>query len=397
MGVFHYFSGMVYVQIVSADVPATLNDCFSHGITLYDARSTDELTVQCKVRRKDYSTLERLLKDTGNEMSVITSKGLYWKARSLCSRPVLVIGILFLILFASFLPTRVLFIQVEGNNNIPVGQILEKASQCGIYFGSNRSKVRSERMKNALLEAMPQLQWAGINTYGCVAVITVLEREEDPKQEENRNAVTSIIAVRDGVVDSCTVEKGTALCKPGQAVVKGQKLISGYTDCGISIRAETAKGDVFALTEHKLTVCTPVSCRVQGARTVSEKKYGLKIGKNRINFYKGSGISSTTCDRIYKENYITLPGGFVLPIAIVTEQYVSYDCDDSVCDASDSLLSDFAESYLLSQIVSGEILSASESTQTGSSVRSLEGVYRCREMIGRVVKEEIVKPNEYDK
>jgi hypothetical protein len=252
-------------------------------------------------------------------------------------------------------------------------------------------------MKNTLLEAMPELQWAGINTYGCVAVITVREREEEPDQKNSKYNVASIVAARDGIIDSCTVEKGTALCRPGQSVIQGQKLISGYTDCGISIRAETAQGDIYALTEHKLTVCTPTSCRVQHTKTASEKRYGLKIGKKRINFYKGSGISDTTCDRIYLENYITLPGGFVLPVAIVTEQYVYYDCDDCICNTSNSLLSDFAESYILSQMVGGEILSASESTQTGSSLLSLEGVYRCREMIGRVVKEEIIKPDEYDK
>ena len=220
--------------------------------------------------------------------------------------------------------------------------------------------------------------------------------QERNQTNKNGKSVSSIVAVRDGVIESCTAEKGTALCKPGQSVIKGQKLISGYTDCGITIRAEAAEGEVYALTEYKLSVCTLSICRRQCEKTGSGTKYSLKIGKKRINFYKGSGISDTTCDRIYTEKYITLPGGFVLPIAIITEQYFYYDCEDCASTIADGLLSGFAKDYLLEQMVGGSILSSVESIQTTEGSRTLEGIYRCREMIGRVVKEEIIKPNEYD-
>ena len=36
--------------------------------------------------------------------------------------------------------------------------------------------IRSEKVKNSLLQRIPQLQWAGINTDGCVAVISVREK-----------------------------------------------------------------------------------------------------------------------------------------------------------------------------------------------------------------------------
>ena len=182
----------------------------------------------------------------------------------------------------------------------------------------------------------------------------------------------------------------------GQAVTKGQMLISGYTDCGIAIRAESAEGEVYAITERNLTVQTLLSCRNQVNITVSKKKYSLKIGKNRINFYKGSGISPTTCDRIYEENYITLPGGFVLPVAFVTEQWTYYHCEDSVSEEHEQILSDFAKTYLLEQMVAGDILSSLETTATDTSILTLEGTYACREMIGKVIEEEIIKPNGND-
>ncbi len=394
MNSWNFLSGTVTVQITSADTAGTINRCFSGGIILYDTQQIDGLTVQCVIHREDLSLLKGVTEARGDSLKVIKRKGLYWTIAALRKRPVLVIGMALMIALACFLPTRVLFIQVSGNVSVPDRKILETATKCGIYFGASRSEVRSERMKNALLEAMPELQWAGVNTSGCVAVITVREREAEEKQE-TKKTVSSIVAVRDGIIESCTVSKGTAHCKPGQAVTKGQLLISGYTDCGITIRAETAEGEIYAQTERSLEVRTLNSCCKQSDIVDSETKFSLILGKKRINFYKGSGILDITCDRIYEENYITLPGGFVLPVAFVTERWTYYCCEETVSDA-DFDLSDFAQNYLLEQMVAGQILSALESSATGTDVLSLKGTYQCREMIGKVIKEEIIKPNGND-
>ena len=73
------------------------------------------------------------------------------------------------------------------------------------------------------------------------------------QQTDQKSAgVGSIVASRDGVITSITTTKGTPLCKAGQAVKAGQILISGYTDCGISIRADPAEGEVFAETYREM-------------------------------------------------------------------------------------------------------------------------------------------------
>jgi len=397
LNLWQWLRGSVKIQIISGDIDRSIRLAMDAGVIFHNALRKDELVMEATVSPGHLARLEKVLPPQGDEIRCIRKIGIRWQIGKLKRRPVLVAGIAALIALSLWLPGKVLFIYVTGNDQVPDRRILETAAKCGIYFGADREAVRSERMKNALLEVMPELQWAGINTAGCVAVITVREREEEPEQENNGHTVSSIIAVRDGIIDSCTVEKGTALCKPGQSVIKGQKLISGYTDCGITIRAEAAEGEIYALTERKLTVCSLANCLIRQENFRTSKKVSLKIGKKRINFYKGSGISPATCDRIYEEKYITLPGGFVLPVAIVTEVFIDYNCTDGPSGLSDTILSDFAEDYLTGQMVGGQILSESESTQTGSSILSMEGVYRCREMIGRVMKEEIIKPNEYDK
>ena len=386
-------NGETALTVTCADTAAFLSTCSTRGIRIHDVTIVDELTVKLMVRRQDKTGVQLAAEEKGGKVVEIRSVGSYFALRRLLGRPVLVMGLLIVLLAAVFLPTRIFFVRVEGNDTVSARLILEKAEACGIVFGSSRRSVRSEKMKNALLQSMPELQWAGINTYGCVAVISVEERETVIATQEGA-AVSSIVACRDGVIASVTASKGNSVCAVGQAVKKGEVLISGYTDCGITIRATRAVGEVYAKTDRQLTVVTPENYAFRNTATRTVKKYGLIIGKKRINFYKGSGILPESCDRMYEENYVTLPGGFQLPVAIVTEVWTYYDCGDQPVDLrmEEDRLRSSARSYLSEQMIAGSILSSDISVQTQDGVFVLTGEYACLEMIGREQAEEIVTP-----
>jgi sporulation protein YqfD len=292
-------------------------------------------------------------------------------------------GMVFLLFLILFIPSRVLFIRVEGNRNVPANQILEAAENCGISFGVSRRSVRSERVKNKLLETMPQLQWAGINTKGCVAVVSVRERTSESSDEEE-GFVSGIVAVRDGVIQSCTATRGNLLCAPGQAVRKGELLISGFTDCGLTILATSAEGEVFALTRQSACAVTPLTCLKKGSHGPARRKYSLIFGKKRINLWKDSGIWDTSCGRIYSEYYVTLPGGLVLPVAIAVEEIRPVDLQEReiLPEEAEVLLKAQLTGYLTGQMIAGQVISREEML-SGSGVYKLAGEYVCTEMIGR--------------
>lgn len=384
------FAGQVTVTLTSADI-STLLTAIQAQICLDNIVFIDELTVNCDILRADLKRARAICERRGDTIRVKGRAGLYWSFKQLLTRPVLIAGLLILTVMSIWLPARVFFVRVEGNSTIPSNLILERAAVCGISFGTSRRAVRSEKVKNALLEAMPQLQWAGVNTHGCVAVITVKER---PLSNEPQIAgeVSSIVASRDGIIEECTVIRGSSVCKPGQAVRAGQTLISGYTDCGLTIRASRAEGEVYAQTERYLEIISPSECQFRRDEGQVTKKYSLLIGKKRINFYKGSGISDTSCVKMYSAYYVTLPGGFVLPLAFVTESWT--DCTLSPGTAGQPELSFFAQEYLTGQMNAGKILSGTESLSESEGTFQLTGHYRCLEMIGIRKNEEIVKPYE---
>ncbi len=383
MDIFRSLDGMVTLELTSADPMAFFRIA---GIPVYDLEKITELQYRFRVLRQDARYLRKLASKRGETLKLCHREGLFWLLKNMVKRPVLVLGLSALLCISLWVPGRIFFVQVEGNTQVPTAQIIEKAQACGIGFGASRREVRSEIIKNNLLSAMPQLQWAGVNTYGCVAVITVREREVEELPSQS-SGISSIRASQDGIIRQITVLQGNALVKPGQAVKAGQVLISGYTDCGIYIQGVHAEGEVYALTQREISAVFPTIYAQRQKNTVSKKSYSLIIGKKRINFEKDSGISGGSCAKIASDYHLILPGGFALPVTVQVQTVLSYNEEPIEIDAQEFLPA-FARRFVTRQMVAGSIESAGHVfTQLTGAVR-LDGVYSCYEMIGTEHKEE---------
>lgn len=394
MDLWQWFNGSVAVKIICAEPAFAISNLTQCGIVIQNSRILDAFSVTIHIHRQDLNLLRGVCRKKGYDLQIQRYHGLYYATKRLLKRPVLTAGFVILLLLSIYLPTRILFFEVDGNETVPAALILEKASACGIRFGASRSDVRSERMKNALLEAIPQLQWAGINTNGCVATISVRERAPAEAVEQT-GGVSSIIAAMDGQISSITVTRGSPKCAEGQSVKMGDVLISGYTDCGISVRAERAKGEVYARTERQMEGVIPALSEMRGDLLRREKKYSVIIGKNRINLYFNSGISHPECVRMYEQRYMTLPGGFQLPILIVTETVYYYQTDIGCLDETQAqrILSETLRELVSREMIAGAILSCQETIDGSDEVWKLYCSYCCEEMIGKESKEEILIPN----
>ena len=382
--------GMLELTLTSPGIETALEAINARGIPLLAVTRSDTLTVRFRIRRWDYRALAALCEKRGEKLEIRRRMGVYWAAKRLFARPVLLMGAALFLAAALYLPSRIFFVRVEGCQTVPARQILEAAEESGIRFGASRREVRSEKVKNALLGALPQLQWAGVNTSGCVATISVRERTM-LEPTEPTPAVSSIVASRDGFILSATVTRGNGLCQPGQAVREGQVLISGYTDCGIRIQATAAEGEIFAQTSRNLTAVTPSTCAILGEETGAGKNICLILGKKRINLWKDSGILEGSCGRMDKEYTLTLPGGFSLPVKLRVQTYTRREtaCAEVPPETARGALSGFAGDYLASRMVAGQILAGQESVRLQNGVYRLEGNYVCAEMIGRVRTEQI--------
>ena len=203
--------GMIRIEWTSADMAHALGAINAAGIPVESMVSDNDLTATFWISRRHYQKLRDLASKRGEHLQVLSKKGLFWELSPMKKRPVLLFGLALLICLATFLPTRVCFVQVEGNQRIPTRAILEAAAESGVRFGATRRQLHNEQIKNQLLSSIPELQWAGVNTYGCVAVISVRERTQT-EEADSTTGVCSLVASRAGIILSCTATRGNLLC-----------------------------------------------------------------------------------------------------------------------------------------------------------------------------------------
>lgn len=381
----------IIIELTGAQPQVTLQKLNAANIPIYDVAFLSELTITFRIHLRDQAKVQKIAEKQGDHIRQLHASGLYFTAKHLLKRPVLVMLFLALFLSTVILPRYIFFFRVEGNSQVPSNLILEKITDCGLVFGAKRKEIRSEHIKNELLGRIPELSWAGITTHGCVATISVKERAV--QQQGSREIPTAIVAVRDAVVRSCTVVKGNALCSPGQTVQAGQVLISGVTNCERAELITAPEGEIIGDTCREITLIYPTQRLAKREKTEAHRKIDILLGKNRINLWESRGLSGGSCDKIVKNYPLILFGRFYLPVSM--EITVDFSTEMRPVTVLPEDQKRVARQYLQSQMIAGSIRDSLFSTMQTDDAAILYGSCYCTEMIGRAQTEELMKSENY--
>ena len=393
MNVFQYICGKVRMRILTADVQRVMLILSHSGVHFEDLQIIDDLTLEFTIYRFAINKIEKKLTPLCQSMGIVKSFGLLHMSGRLLLRPVLCIGFACLIFMTIFLQQRILFIRVHGHQNIPEKLICENAKNGGVYFGVSRRSIQSEQIKNVLLQTIPSLQWVGVNTKGCVAVISVKEKNEAKVEELQIHGISSIVSEQDGVIQEITVTEGTAMCQIGQQITAGQTLISGYTEFENFIAGTHAQGEIIAATNRNLKLLALSEGYTRGDLLRTEQRYSLQFGKNLINLWNNSSISHRNCVRIYDKKPLTLPGGYVLPVSLIEETIYYYELEQYYPEDMRQFewAGQYADKYLREHIILRKHAVVSEEQTLVGGVYKLNIQYNCLEQIGVRKKEEFIQ------
>lgn len=386
------------LRIITAEPENLLSLLTDSNVEILNVVFVDSLTVEIEIRKQNVSIVEKIVTRSGGSCHITNQRGLLWNLQKIWKRPVLSAGLLVFFVLAVFVNNRIFFVKVQGNEFVSKKFLLAEAENCGITFGAKASKVRSEEVKNKLLQQFPQLQWLGVTTSGTVATIQVQERSVQDNAAVPTSAVSHIIASRDGLISKMTVYNGNPIFHVGQSVQTGDVLISGYTDCGIIQKAERAEGEVFAYTTRSVRFFAPYPTVQRDTSAGTHTCYRIRIGKKVINLCNHSGISDTTCVKMYEEDYWTLPGNFQLPVSVIKVSTHSFHQKDAELDTGllETWLPRFSSDYVRTHMVAGRILHEQLQWDIDDRLCILEGDFACHEMIGQVKDEEIIGQNAED-
>lgn len=392
-----FFIGWIRLGTDGTHAPAILNLCMRYRL-VYSRFHTDPCTGEICFDLSAASArfLCRRCADHGIPIRILHRGGLPHLLMLYRHRAGLLIGAMLglAILLAS---GRILWdIRVSGNESLTTRQVLRELTASGMYIGMPLSALNTDRAEMQIQLDSDLISWVSVNMAGTVAYVEIRERVPTPEKAPLQPA--NLLARCEGVVEGLEIYAGCPVVQVGQGVQEGELLVSGLFDSqAVGWRVTRAAGRVLARTVHEFSVEIPLEYEQKEYIGDPITQKTLIFFEKEIKLFKNTGISGITCDKIYTEYYVRLPGGFQLPLAFTVTETTVYDESSAQTSAFDteSLMQDYAQKYLFSQMVSGRILHSTASVDQEKNVHILSGRYLCSEMIGRTQTEGLL--NQYGK
>lgn len=376
--------GSALLELRCAAPELCLSRLADSGIPFWSVTPAGTFALRLTVFYRDIRKMETAAAKAQAEAVVLETHPGIWFFLGWLRRPCLLAAIALALFATLVLPDYVWTITVSGNDTIPTAEILRALDDLGVRFGVKNDSFRSQDIKNRLLNVVDGLQWAAVNCSGGLCEVLVEEREQAPALLERKQA-TDLVAVRDGTIVEQRVLEGEALCKVGDTVTEGQKLVSGVTDWIIDLQTAHARAEIYALTWRPVQAKTPASCLQTGEpQEVSVCRY-LQLGRFRIKISGNSRICTAGCDKMIIREVLTLPGGYTFPVTLITETFVTMDSAPRTLSRqeAEAILSDYGRRTVTASMVAGQILSCDSKIQAAGGCFAVSSVYACREMIAR--------------
>lgn len=253
-----------------------INLCSRENIPLWDI-SGGKQVLYAKTTIRGYHRLRTCARKSGMRPRVSGRYGLPFFLHRRRRRIGLVCGAAAAVLIVCILSSMLWTIDVQGNETVSDAEILAVFEELGVHIGARRSKIDVEEVQRTASRQLNDLAWLALNIRGSAAVVEVRERIPAPKVE-NDTTPRNILAARDGTILSLKVYEGEAAVKKGQAVLKGDLLISSVvTNKDLSVAFKHARGVAVAQTRHTVTHTFPVRQKARRYTGEVSERYRLSF------------------------------------------------------------------------------------------------------------------------
>ncbi len=356
-----------------------VNLCTKNKIPLWNMRKEKD-TVFADTTVKAYKSIRKCAKKSGVRVKLSKKHGLPFFIGANRTRVGLCIGFAVAVVTVSFLSTMVWNITVSGNKTLTDEQILEAFSHCGVKIGARASSISSQQAEYQAKKELPLIAWASVNVKGSSVEIVVSELTLAPEFPDT-SSPCNIIADEDGTVISVETASGKEQVKSGDAVLKGDLLISGITEnLDGTYNLKSARGKVFAKVKKELTACYENEKFLR--QTDFSKRYILCVFSLEIPL----GVPLKEDEVFTQESYLS-NGKTTLPLGIITQRACSYGDAQELGQEYIKVFcaKKYAEKYREMYTGCEEIISQSFSSENTQYSQVFSGEYECKKEIGKTL------------
>lgn len=243
--------GYLYVRVTSNHPEKILNLCAAKGINIWRVLLKKD-KLYFKIGIASFKRLRIYKRNIPAKVHITKKVGLPFFIAKNKKRYGITVGLVLMFVILNFMSSFVWNICISGNTSISSLEILNSLNEIGIYEGAKISDIDPAQKRNELLLCQKQLSWAAINIEGSKLTVDVIEtRKSDEKDVEPSNLKAS----EEGIIKRVEVKSGVLNVKPGDAVEKGQLLVSGINEYEDKTSSFTRSvGKIYVETEKEFLV-----------------------------------------------------------------------------------------------------------------------------------------------
>lgn len=329
----NFICGYVIISVKGYFSEKFINIASKRKIKLWHLKRDEnkDLILKCSV--KDFRKIRPVALKSRCKVHIIKKVGLPFLMRKYRKRKAFVIGLILCVLTIWFMSQIIWNIEVQGDPTISLTDISDFVESLGIYPGVMKSTIDIDQVTEDILDEMPEVGWVGVNLEGTNLYINVTKREPVPEKVP-LDFPSDVIAKKEGIVKQVIPRKGIVLVKPGDAVLKGQVLITGTFIPKYDPEREMhlhATGQVIAMTLYEETRSIEMQ-EVEKYRTGETytntilEIFGIDIG------FKPKEVHYSLYDTSVETKHISITDNLKLPIVI--RKSIFHEVDEKIYDIS---------------------------------------------------------------
>lgn len=384
LDIIRFIRGYVEFEATGSFPERLINLSLKKGIPVYKT-CADNGVVRGRVISSQYESLKKLGDRCAVEIIPLRFSGIPYIFTNNKNRWGLLLGAVLFFGLCAFFSSFVWVIEVEGTQSVSEYKIRQALEAQGLYSGAWKGSITPNTIERETMRDLGSFGWMSINISGTVAKVSVSEKynPDDVKPQETQPC--NIKATKDGQIVRMDIRSGVAAVKAGDAVTKGELLISGVLSVENGADYLTPSiGEVFAKTEHTKTVSQPLKYnqRLPSGKVVKRSSLnflGINLPLNLT--YIPSGDYAAECE------YLNLTAcGNTMPIGIYNEyctEYINQIINLSETQAKESCLAQLAL-YEVFYLGNCDITDRKLKSEIKNGNYILTAAYSCIEDIGEV-------------
>lgn len=300
---FAYLEGYVTIQADGYFLERFLNICTRRELNIWNLqrRGAERLTADMSLA--SFRQIRPVCRRTRTKVRILSRCGMPFLFRRYRRRRFALIGLAAVFILLWYTSGHIMGITVFGNSRISTETILEHLARSGVELGESTHGLDSSRIRNRMMTDLDDLAWIGINVSGSRVYVEVVERLEQ-EQGVEMDQPSSLVATKDGEIDSVEARNGQNMVKPGDGVREGDVLVSGIMDNETQgFRYVHAYGEVYAKTRYSLSREYPLSYEEAVDTGRQTTRYTLRILDKTFPLFlsRKQPYALSACDRSEQE------------------------------------------------------------------------------------------------